>query len=35
MQIYYLCKCINNNSIKLMLQFRSYWSSYKGLTEDT
>ncbi len=21
MQIYYLCKCINNNSIKLMLQF--------------
>ena len=21
MQIFYLCECINNNSIKLMLQF--------------
>ena len=21
MQIYYLCECINNNSIKLMLQY--------------
>ena len=30
MQIYYLCECINNNSIKLMLQIEVIGQATKG-----
>ena len=30
MQIYYLCECINNNSIKLMLHYEVIGQATKG-----